>query len=150
MNTKVFFDQIEGTESEYRAAELALEYLLPQIRADPTRWRRHHVTVSDVVRSRKAIEATYIVRLFAEFETALKAYWKHVKKQSTWPRIHVGTLIDNLAARHYVRGEVVTDAHEVRRCRNKLVHEAPTGPVLSLPHCRSCVCRFLSFLPPNW
>jgi len=121
-----------------------------QIRADPTPLRRHRLTGADVANCQRNLESTYIVRLFAELEAALRTFWKHVKKPSDWPRIHVRALIANVAARQLVSPETLARANEVRQCRNRLVHERPTGPVLTLAECRSHLCRFLSFLPHLW
>lgn len=150
MNRDLFFQRIGYAASELRAAELALGQLRQRVLADPTPLRKHRVKPSDVARSLGNVEGTYIVRLFAEFETAIKTYWMRANKQRAWPRTNVSTLMNRLAARLHVDADCLVGAHEVRQCRNVLVHQQPTGPILSITECRSRLGRFLHFLPHVW
>lgn len=93
------------------------------------------------------LEGTYIIRLFAEFETGARQYW-----DTRW-RSHPRTagLLDGLAARCGIPDTQRENAHAVREYRNALVHEREdmTEPLL-ISVARGHLCRFFSFLPPRW
>jgi hypothetical protein len=68
---------------EHQAMSLAAERLLGAARLDPTILRRI-VKLSDVIRASESLAGTYVIRLFAEFETGLRSYWATLR--STQPR----------------------------------------------------------------
>ena len=102
----------------------------------------------DVVNASKALEGTYIVRLFAEFETGLRQFWETISK--THPKTK--DLLDGLAARCKIGDDQRDHAHLVREYRNSLVHEREDEEVDMIPiaEARGYLCTFFSFLPREW
>ena len=96
------------------------------------------------------LELTYLIRMFAEFESGLLDYWKNGLGKRSRPG--ASALIDSLSSRHKVFPQVRTDAHSVRRYRNRLVHEedAEDTASVNLADARNHLCRFFSHLPEDW
>jgi hypothetical protein len=95
----------------------------------------------------KNLEGTYVIRLFAEFETGAREYWG--AKWATDPK--AVDLLDGLAARCGIPDTQRDNAHKVRDYRNSLVHERMDEPdVVPIDKARSYLCHFFSYLPPRW
>jgi hypothetical protein len=93
------------------------------------------------------LEGTYIIRLFAEFETGARQYW--AANWDTYPK--TVDLLSGLAARHNIPDTQRDNAHLVREYRNALVHEREEKPeVVSIAVARGYLCHFFSFLPQRW
>lgn len=69
-------------EDEFRAAEFALAEALARAEVDPTPAVLQGLSPSDLHRARAGLEATYTIRLFAEFEGAVRSYWRRCAEQS--------------------------------------------------------------------
>ena len=94
------------------------------------------------------LEGTYLIRLFAEFETGLRLYWTAKRKNP--PPSRTRDLLDGIAAMREIRLEVLTNARNVREYRNILVHECEEATVsISIAEARRHLCRYFSFLPPG-
>jgi hypothetical protein len=150
MKREALFNRIRDAEGEFRVATIAVAALKDQLYRNPSALQQAGLSPSNIADCFGNLEATYIVRIFAEFEAALRTYWRQVRGPSYRPRIHVRDLIDKVAGRHNASITWLDHAHKVRECRNKLVHEQPVGPVLTLAECRSHLCRFLSLLPASF
>ena len=74
MNRQVHLDRLEAIETEHRVAALSVEALRTRVRADPARLQRERLTFADVDACFGNLEATYLIRLFAEFEVPLRLY----------------------------------------------------------------------------
>jgi hypothetical protein len=142
------FNWIKSVDSEYRVATLAVTNLRDQARQDLLALKAGDLVLADVVKCLTNLEATYVVRLFAEFESALRIYWKESTKRRTCPQIN--QLIASIGARRDVPENTIGYAHEVREFRNGLVHEKIQSASLTFGDCRSYLAKFLSFLPPHW
>src|SRR5690242_6392769 len=111
--------RIKAVEREYGAIRFATDQLIRAVHDDPSILGRR-VRRADVGTAAARLEGTYIIRVFAEFETALQHFIRafHIRK----PR---GT--EPLMNRVGDRGRIPqadTDAvHRVRAYRNVLVHE---------------------------
>jgi hypothetical protein len=150
MNRQALFNRIRGAEDEFRVATIAVAALKKQLSRNPSALQQDGLSLSNVVDCHDNLETTYVVRLFVEFEAALRAYWKQVRGRHYRSRIHVRDLIGKVASFHHAPTDWLDHAQEVRERRNMLVHEQPVGPMLTLAECRSHLCRFLSLLPPTY
>ena len=127
---------------------LAIDRLLAEARRDPTvltgDLKLHDITIAS-----ERLEGTYIIRLFAEFETGLRLFWPTAR--GTDPPGRMRDLIDGVAATRRVPNAERTSAHAVREYRNFLVHERDEKVVpISISEARGSLCRFFVFLPPTW
>jgi hypothetical protein len=136
-------------EREYFVAERARESLEAALKAHPALLTGIGLNAGDLRAFKSNLLDTYFIRLFAEFETAIKDYWKNGLHEDSGTRIM--DVIDSLAARRRVLDAVRVNVHAARRWRNKLVHEDDTDATqVELTSARSSFGKFLGFLPDDW
>ncbi len=106
----------------------------------------------DINRASEGLEGTYIIRLFSEFEVALKTVLRKSKIQKI-PR-DAKPLINRVASQVKFSGAILDNAHMVRVYRNKLVHNLVHGIVkeqrISIRTVTSHLCTFLSRAVAGW
>jgi hypothetical protein len=98
------------------------------------------------------LEGTYLVRLFAAFEAALRSYDRARHSDPTRKR-DASVLIDETGGR---RGQgtstaIRAGAHAVQRVRNDWAHEDDATPEpMTLSDAGARLQRYLSWLPEEW
>jgi hypothetical protein len=138
--------RIKAVERQYAAVRLAASRLLDAGRRDPT-ILKGNVEYRHIVEADRDLEGTYIIRLFAEFETGLRHFWDSAR--DTNPRTR--DLLEGVAAMRVIPDEQKDAAHAVREYRNSLVHEREEEVErIPIAVARGHLCRFFSFLPPQW
>jgi hypothetical protein len=138
--------RIKAVEREYLATRQATDRFQEFAHRDPT-ILRGDLRYREIVRASENLDGTYIIRLFAEFETGLRLYWDHAR--GTNPRMQ--DLLDGLAAMCGIPDEQQANAHAVRGYRNSLVHEREEEvKAIPIDKARGYLCHFFSFLPPQW
>ncbi len=102
----------------------------------------------DLTRASGALEKTYLIRMFAEFETGLRLFWATLR--DTNPR--TVDLLNGIAGQRGISDEDRANAHAVREYRNSLVHEREDEDVepILIGMARGRLCTFFSFLPLEW
>jgi hypothetical protein len=143
---------IAAVEKEYFAARSAAELLQAQLRADPNYGRSHGWEARDGVAFNAKLEATYIVRLYAEFEAGLRDYWANHLNRTTHPRMV--QLMQSLANQR-VSTDRLDDANDVREYRNFLVHDELREPppdmrTFTVEEAKRHLCYFFGRLDPDW
>jgi len=143
-------EHIKEVEGEYRAARCAVDCLKRQVVADPSLLGK-----DDRARLRDAdrnLEGTYLVRLFAAFEAALRSYDRASHNDPNRDMV-ASALIDSIGGR---RGQGISTAvrdaaHAVRELRNYWAHESEIPPAaMTLAQARARLQTFLSWLPDDW
>jgi hypothetical protein len=141
-----WLERIKATAREFLAARRAAERFLADVERDPgilppDTKMRHALAMSD------NLEGTYLLRLFAAFETGLRGYWATIRATSPPAR----DLIDSIAGDRDVPDELRDEVHEVRKYRNALIHvtEDEAEPV-PLGEARRRLCPFFARLPDHW
>jgi hypothetical protein len=138
--------RIKAVERECVAMRQAADRFRQATLDDPTILQENLRHGETIVASRN-LEGTYIVRLFAEFETGARQYWNAVRP--TDPK--TADLLNGIAARCGIPDTQRDNAHFVRDYRNALVHEREDQPeVVPIAVARGYLCHFFSFLPPRW
>ncbi len=138
--------QIKAVEREYVVMRQAADYFRQATLGDPT-ILQEGVQPHEIILASRNLEGTYVIRLFAEFETAARQYWS--TNWDTDPK--KVDLINGLAARRLVPDVLRNNVQSVRDYRNALVHEREDQPeAVSIAVARGYLCRFFSFLPPQW
>jgi len=148
-----FFERvarIKAVEREYSATRLATDRLLAAAEQDPTvLGQNRDLRVRDVRDASKHLEGTYIIRLFAEFESALRMFWPRARSTDAPSRTR--DLLDGVAATCKIQNEQIQNAHSVRLYRNALVHERGEAvETISISTSRGYLCEFFSFLSRYW
>jgi hypothetical protein len=147
-----WFDRLKFVERESYAVSSAVGE-----RRDVVRGGRapapDRTTLRDLDAAFVQLEPTYLIRLWAEFETAVRSYYGSLTHDSD-PHIRTADLINAVAGIR--RGRAVADAvrvqvHELRVCRNSLVHERnDPAPRVPLDEGRRRLNTYLGKLPDRW
>lgn len=138
--------RIKKVEREYVAMRQAADRFQETALNDPT-VLRENLRHGEIVVASKNLEATYVVRLFAEFETGARQYWDAI--WDTNPRTM--DLLDGLTVRRGIPDKQREHAHLVRDYRNSMVHEREEEiEVIPRADARGYLCRFFGFLPLRW
>jgi hypothetical protein len=131
--------RIKAVEREYLAMRQAADHFLQATRDDPT-IRRGNLRHGEMLAASKNLEGTYVIRLFAEFETGARQYWS--TQRDTHPQ--TAGLLDVLAARCGIPDTVRENTHLVREYRNSLVHEREDTPQeVPIAVARHHLCHFV-------
>ena len=144
--------RIAAVAKEFLAARSAAHLLLVQLRADPNYGSGQGWEAGDGAAFNKNLDATYLIRLFAEFEAGLRDYWaNHLGRMTHPPISHLMQSVadQRLSIDHF------EDADAVRAYRNFLVHdEADEAPAdmrtFEVPEAKSHLCYFFGRLDPDW
>ena len=138
--------RIKAVEREYVAMRQAADRFLEHARHDPT-ILLEDLRQGEIVTASRNLEGTYLMRLFAEFETGARQYW-----DATWGTdIKTYDLFEALAARRSIPDTDLENGHRVRDYRNSLVHEREDRPKpLEVAVVRKYLCTFFSYLPVQW
>ena len=138
--------RIKAVEREYVAMRQAAARFLRHALDDPT-ILQENLRHGEIVVASRNLEGTYVMRLFAEFETAARQFW-----ETTWdtdPK--TVDLLNGLAARCRIPETQRDNGHLVRDYRNSLVHErGEITELMPIAVVRGYLCHFLSFLPWHW
>ncbi len=103
-------------------------------------------------RADRNLEGTYLVRLFAAFEAALRSYDRARHNDPTREE-NASVLIDTTGGR---RGQGISvavraGAHAVRRVRNYWAHETDVAPEpMTITDARARLQKYLAWLPDEW
>jgi len=142
-------ERTRAVQREHSAAEIASDLLAARLAADPSSLVPHNLNPPDYVNLRENLAATYLIRMFAEFEAGIRDAWANAFHRPTHPQ--AAPLIDSIAGRCYMPQDWLDEVHRVRECRNAQVHEGEPDPTFtSLADARQSLCRFFSMLPLDW
>lgn len=141
-----WLERIKAVAREFLVAREAVGRFIVVLERDPTELPTG-TKMSDAHAASVNLEGTYLLRLFAAFESGLRSYWTSIR--TTKPPVR--DLVDSIAGDRRVSDELRDEVHEVREYRNGLVHESDeeAEPVL-LAEARRRLCTFFARLPDNW
>jgi hypothetical protein len=145
--------RISAVLQEYLAAKTASNLLTAQTDANPSYGYSHGWEQRAGVAFTDNLEATYIIRIYAEFEAALRDYWLTYRGQMTRPKMY--HLINQAIPDQAFSQDVVDNADDVREYRNFLVHDIEDEPgenlvAFTVPKAKSHLCAYLGRLDPAW
>jgi hypothetical protein len=143
---------IQQVLGEFKAARKAVDRLKSQVDADASliadeAWVREHLS-----RASANLEGTYIVRMFAAFEAALRSYDRHIfndLERETKSSI----LIDQLGSKNRlkVRTQIREGVHRVRRIRNYWAHDTDEDlEPMPIDRVRGLLQSYLDRFPNHW
>src|SRR5271157_4117415 len=91
------------------------------------------------------LEGTYLVHMFAEFETGVRSFWRAIKPRA---RTQAEVLLDQVGDRCKIPADVIRIAHSTRKYRNNLLHDREEEvEVVTVSVAQRCFQRYLSRLP---
>ena len=122
-------EHIKDIEGEYWAARIAIDRLKNQVATIPDLLPKGDQTRAYLRDADRNLEGTYLVRLFAAFEAALRSY-DRARHNDPTRILDASVLIDSTAGR---RGQGISTAirkgaHLVRLVRNYWAHESEATP----------------------
>ena len=146
------FDRLKATRREYYVVADAVRRLrdavqTSQVLAPPD------TSLRDYDAAIHQLESTYLVRLWAEFETALRSYRRHIvaDPNDNIRAIHLINWAQGIEEGRKVDAGVRDLVHEVREYRNSLVHERDDmAPAVGIDEARRRLSMYLSKLPDHW
>lgn len=113
-------ERIKAAEREYWAARIAVGRLSAEVARDVS-VLGSGPSPRDFRSADENLEGTYLVRMFAEFETGVRAYWSTIRPRARGVSAEV--LLARVGDRCGIPVNLIQDAHTVRMFRNKLLHE---------------------------
>jgi len=148
--TDEWISRIKEVEREYKIARIALDRLI--VDADHDSSITQDLRSRDIRKAVERLEGTYIIRLFAEFETGLRSYWLSTKKKKQkQTATHAKLLVDRIGGKHVKENDLISSVHVVRKYRNALIHEREIDAVpVPIPTARAHLCKFFAQLPHDW
>jgi hypothetical protein len=140
--------RIKAVEREYATLRIAADRLTEDVRRDPT-ILEGNLTLRDALQASERLQGTYVIRLFAEFETGLRLFWPTARM--TDPPSRTRDLLDGVAATRAIENAVLERAHAVRDYRNSLIHiRGRQTQAIPISRARGYLCQFFQFLPLSW
>jgi hypothetical protein len=119
-------ERISAVLQEYLAAKTASLLLTAQTAADSAYGYAHGWEPRAGIAFTDNLEATYIIRIYAEFEAALRDYWLTYRNQTTHPTMF--QLLNQSIPDQRFSQDVIDNADDVRLYRNFLVHAIEDEP----------------------
>lgn len=145
-------DRVKAAEREYYAVADAVRRLRDAVR-DGQVPAPPRTTLRDLEAAVHQLEPTYVLRMWAEFETALRSY-RAAKVHDPNDRIGASDLVNWTAGVKQGRAiseETRDEVHAVREYRNSLVHERDDpAPPVPIREARRHLNTFLGKLPSRW
>lgn len=145
-------EHIKEIEGEYKAARVAVDRLKDQVVATPDILKKGDQTRAYLRNADSNLEGTYLVRLFAAFEAALRSYDRARHNDQT-RETAASVLIDMIGGRRGqgISAAVREGAHAVRLVRNFWAHENDAVPAqLTIAEARARLQTYLAQLPNEW
>jgi hypothetical protein len=145
-----WIERMRGIERQDLAAAAAVDLLQETLSADPSFGANAGWKQSDARILSDELDKTFLVRLYALFESGLRDYWKSERKKNTRPIMK--DLLTSAAANSAISQAWLNAAIEVQLFRNRIVHEddGRASNDLTIQAATSALCRFFSKLPLHW
>jgi hypothetical protein len=141
--------RIKAVERQYNTARFAAERLCAELRHDPSIETQSPAPLY-VNETLRTLEVTYVVRMFAEFESGLRSFWRSARPNR---RPKIEHLIQRVASNRKVSNDLIDGAHAARKYRNSIVHDNEHDEdVTAIPiaDARRKMVLFFERLPFRW
>ena len=145
-------EHLKEVWGEYRSVRAAVDQLKVTVATRPDLFDKGSETRAYLRVADAHLEGTYIVRLFAAFEAALRSY-DRARHDDPNRQTDASSMIDQISGKRgmNIEDRIRQGAHRVRRVRNFWAHESDreAGPV-SVDEARAWLNTYLSKLPEEW
>lgn len=132
-------EALAACESMCRIARIAVRRFEADALATPALLAEERVRPREVRDLVADIEPTYLVRMFAIFETTLRDFWENGLHRPTLPPCR--QLLDALASDKCPQA-LQRGVHEVREYRNFLVHGGESRSAIAIGEAKRRLCAF--------
>ncbi len=143
---------VQEVWGEFKAASVSVARLKRQVDADASTLADEPGIREHLTRTHLNLEGTYIVRMFAAFEAALRSYDRYIFDDQQ-RETKSATMIDQLGSmkRLAVRTQIREGVHRVRRIRNFWAHDTDADTeAMSIDRVRGFLQSYLDRFPNNW
>jgi hypothetical protein len=144
------YDRLRGVRRELDASLFALAHTIRLVSRDIKSLQdaaKGGTSPSELVRCRDNLEINYIMRLFSEFEAAIRNFWVSTVRNS---RPGMEVLIDRVADRVNMSPADRAAAHAIRDYRNNIIHQNPRALEYTYGDCAKALGTYLRWFPQNW
>lgn len=139
--------RIRGVEREFVVARAAMTFYGESIDRDAR--LPPGVNGGNVRDTSRNLEGTYVVRLFAMFESGLRSYWRVARSREELLATRV--LIERIGGKHNIPLADRALVHEVREYRNDLTHRRDRSPKpVGISEALTRLQRYFARLPESW
>jgi hypothetical protein len=145
-------EHITKVGGEYKSALAAVERLVAEVAATPDLLKPNPVAREHLRDAHANLEGTYLVRLFAAFEAALRSY-DRAKHNDPNRMTDASVMIDQIGGKRGrgIQTGIRQRAHDVRRVRNYWAHETDENPEsMTIDQARARLQAYLHELPDEW
>lgn len=146
------FKYLEAVTNEYGAAKFSVAHVQHEVMRDSgfLHSAENPLKPSFIRDCACHLEITYLLRLFAEFESVLRDYYAFARPSPRPRRTRMETLMLRIAGLCNIPEDPLKKADAVREYRNAVIHHRERKTLMTFNECKSCLARFMSFLPRNW
>ncbi|MGC8639103.1 MAG: hypothetical protein ACP5XB_04410 [Isosphaeraceae bacterium] len=137
---------------EYKSTRAAVDRLRAEIALAPDLLAKESEARKYLSQADRNLEGTYIVRLFAAFEAALRSF-DRAKRKDPARESDAATMIDQIGGKRGrgIQALIRERAHAVRRVRNYWAHESDEDPgSMTLTEALRGLQTYLRELPDQW
>jgi hypothetical protein len=139
--------RVREVESEFEAVRFCVDRTLNDFAQDSA--TKDADRVGSIQSAANRLEATYLIRIFAEFESAVRDF--RATARATPPPVRTRDLLEGIGSRRNAARREIDAAHRVREYRNGLLHgRVEETSRVTVAEARQALCRFLSRLPLDW
>lgn len=134
------------------SARAAVDRLRTAVAATPDLLKNNPVARDHLSRATKNLDGTYIVRLFAAFEAALRSY-DRAKNNDRARETTAAVMIDEIGGKRGrgIQPGIRKRAHDVRQVRNYWAHQDDAAPAsMTVDEARARLQAYLHELPDEW
>ena len=146
------FDRLKATRREYFVVADAVRQVREEVQTNQI-LAPLNTSIRDYDAAIHQLEPTCLVRLWAEFESALRSYRLHLvaDPNDNIRAIHLINWAQGVEEGRKVDAGMRDLVHEVREYRNSLVHERDDlAPAVGIDEARRRLSTYLSKLPDRW
>jgi hypothetical protein len=150
---QVRIERINAVLQEYLAATTAAELLIAKTKPDPSYGSSKGWEPRAGDAFVQNLEATYLIRIYAEFEAGLRDYWLTYRKRDTRPKMY--QLLNEAIPNQHFPQDFIDRADEVREYRNSLVHDIEDELGDDIVHftvreAKKHLCAYIACLDAAW
>lgn len=145
--------RIVAVAEEYQAASSAVDLLQERLKADPNYGRQHGWRQRAGMELGVNLAGTCVIRVYAEFEAALRDHWVTHRGKTTHPKM--SQLVNEAIPDQHFPLDRVDSADDVRKYRNFVVHDVEEKPpvemtTFTVAETKKHLCAYLACLDPRW
>jgi hypothetical protein len=145
--------RINNVFQEYLAASTAAELLVAETKPNPSYGSSKGWDPKAGDAFVANLEATYLIRIYAEFEAGLRDYWLTYRKKDTQPMMY--QLLNQAIPTQHFTQDCIDRADEVREYRNFLVHDIEGEPnddrkSFTVRDAKKHLCAYIACLDVAW